>query len=500
MEKVRHGSVGRAMRLWRWASTSAFVFGLLSLAWFVFRTGTKPSRVVYPCQRVAAANGAAWLATVLLPVLSITGFVGKNRSWRRKLLTVAVVLLTAVGAAWIADGPGLLSKAAAPNRIDLVLSERRATSSPASDLFVVDGTHGDGIAELIALMAEQGTRFYRSSETGHASGPTGLIAADDVVLIKINAQWDQRGGTNTDLLRSLMQAIVDHPDGFTGEIIVADNGQHQYGARGNGGSMDWGWNNAEERSQSVQDVVDSFAAEHRVSTYLWDTITGEHVTEFDQGDTADGYVLSEASSPTTGALAAYPKFRSEHGTFVSFKRGIWDPESETYDSARLRLINLPVLKPHMIFGVTGCIKHYMGVTSDVLTRSAGARAHDSVGTGGMGTEIAETRFPTLNILDAIWVSLAPGVGPQVRYSDATRTDVIAASTDPVALDYWAAKHILAQGARAKGYSRVESLDPDSGRSFSRWLRRSMDEIVAAGHRATVDETRMNVYVRQMTTP
>jgi hypothetical protein len=503
MDKRHRGFMGRATRVWKWASTSAFVVGLLSLAWFVFRTGTKPSRAVYPCQRVAAANGSAWLATYLLPVLTVTGFIGEHREAKRKLLTIVVVLFAAAGAAWIVSGPGsgLLSAASADQEVRLALEEIQATSSPASDLFVVSGTHGNdaGVRELIALMAEQGTIFYRSDEAGQASGPSGLIAADDVVLIKINAQWDQRGGTNTDLLRSLIQAIVDHPGGFTGEIIVADNGQGQFGPRGSGGSLDWSRNNAEVRSQSAQDVVNSFAADHRVSTYLWDTITGKRVAEYDEGDAEDGYVLAETRSPTTGALAAYPKFRTAHGTHVSFKNGIWDPDGETYHSDRLKLLNVPVLKPHAIFGVTGCIKHYMGVTSDRLTMSAGSRAHDSVGTGGMGTEIAETRFPTLNLVDAIWVSLTPGNGPQVYYDDATGVNVIAASTDPVALDYWAAKYILVQGARERGRSNVASLDPDSGRSFSRWLRLSMDEIVAAGYQATTDVSRMNVCVREIET-
>jgi hypothetical protein len=497
MDKKRREIVGRVGRIWRWVSTSAFVVGLLSLAWFVFRTGTKPSRAAYPCQRVAAANGYAWLATYILPVLSVTGFVGEHRSTNRKLLTVAIVLLASAGAAWIVNGPGRLLGAATPDReVRLVFEESRAEAFPASDLFVVDGTHGDdaGVRELIALMGESETPFYHRSD-----GPAGLIAADDVVLIKINAQWDQRGGTNTDLLRSLIQAIVDHPDGFTGEIIVADNGQGQYGSRGVGGSLDWSHNNAEARSQSTQDIVNSFAASHRVSGYLWDTITRKLVADYDHGDTEDGYVVAETASPTTGALAAYPKFRSAHGTYVSFKNGIWDPDEGIYDSDRLKLLNVPVLKPHAIFGVTGCVKHYMGVTSDMLTARAGARAHNSVGVGGMGTVIAETRFPTLNVIDAIWVSLTPGNGPDVYYSGATRVDVIAASTDPVALDYWAAKYILVQGAREKGRSSVASVDPDSERSFARWLRLSMNEIVAAGYQVTIEEAQMNVYVREIET-
>jgi len=499
MGSARRRVFHHTARIWRWATTSAFVFGLLSLAWFVFRTGTKPSRAAYPCQQVAAANGAAWVATYLLPLLSVTGFVGENRSWRRKLVTVTAVVLVSAGAAWLSNGPGLLGMAAVDREVHLVLEETRATGSPASDVFVVSGTHGNdgGMTELIALMAEAGALFYRSTTAGPSCGPRGLIAADDVVLIKVNAQWDQRGGTNTDLLRSLIEAIVDHPDGFAGEIVVADNGQAQYGSRGAGGSLDWPRSNAEDRSQSAQDVVNAFAADHRVSAYLWDRITGIRVAEYDQGDAEDGYVVSEARSPSTGAVSAYPKFRTIHGTYVSFKHGIWDPERATYDSARLKLINMPILKPHMIFGVTGCVKHYMGVTSDRLTASAGARAHNSVGTGGMGTEIVETRFPTLNLLDAIWVSLTPGNGPSVYYNDATRVDVIAASVDPVALDSWASKHILVQGALETGGRNVSSLDPDGGGSFAMWLRFSMDELVAAGYRATVDETRMNVYVREL---
>ncbi len=501
MNAKRRNIIDLVARTWRRATTSAFVVGLLSLAWFVYRTGTKPSRAAYPCQRIAAANGTAWLATYFLPLLSVTGVVGKHRSWRRKLLTVAVVALIAAGAAWVTNGPGPLSAAVVDREVNLVLEAKRATASPASDLFVVRGTHGndDGVSELIALMAEAGTLFYQTEEAGSASGPAGLIASEDVVLIKVNAQWDQRGGTNTDLLQRLIQAIVDHPDGFVGEIIVADNGQAQYGSRGSGGSLDWSSNNAEDRGQSAQDVANAFAAGHAVSTYLWDTITRTRVEEYDAGDAEDGYVVAETRSLSTGAISAYPKFRTAFGTHVSFKRGIWDPERQSYDSDRLKLINLPVLKPHSIYGVTACIKHYMGVTSDRLTGTGGASAHYTVGTGGMGTEIVETRFPTLNIVDAIWVSLTPGRGPRVYYNDATQVDVVAASTDPVALDYWCAKHILMQGAQETGQRSVSSFDPDSEvrGSFAQWLRLSMDELVAAGYRVTVDEERMNVYVQQI---
>ena len=85
-----------------------------------------------------------------------------------------------------------------------------------------------------------------------------------MVLIKVNSQWDERGGTNTDLVKSIINAITKHPDGWKGEIIVADNGQAQFGGAGRGGSLDWGKNNAEDQTQSVQDVVYMFAVNYKV--------------------------------------------------------------------------------------------------------------------------------------------------------------------------------------------------------------------------------------------
>ncbi len=154
------------------------------------------------------------------------------------------------------------------------------------------------------------------------------------------------------------------------------------------------------------------------------------------------------------------------------------------------------MKSHSVYGVTACIKHYMGVVSDKLTAKLGARAHGTVDDGGMGTEIIETRFPTLNIIDAIWVNAIPEGGPSTYYREATRVNIIAASTDPVALDYWTAKHILLEAARIKGYSGLDSMDPDNTDlgSFGYWLRLSMEEIQRAGYQATVDESYMNVYV------
>jgi len=69
-------------------------------------------------------------------------------------------------------------------------------------------------------MGNQGLPFYRSSQETLLSGPSGLIEPNDVVLIKVNAQWKYHGCTNSDLIRGLIQRILDHPDGFNGEVVI----------------------------------------------------------------------------------------------------------------------------------------------------------------------------------------------------------------------------------------------------------------------------------------
>lgn len=470
---------------------SFFFIGLLSLLWLIFRSGTKPSRITYPCQRAAAVNVQVWFALYVAPLLSMVG----SKVSRRRFKVLAVVVLSVVVVVGSVAVWRFIEYRKAGRVLELKLEGFTAEAEPSSDIFVVVGTTGydGGFQRLISLMGEHGLRFYKSSVEGRNMGPDGLIGRDDVVLIKVNSQWDERGGTNTDLLRAIIEAVVNHPDGFVGEIVVADNGQAQYGSSGRGGSLDWTHNNAEDHSQSVEKVVEMFSGSYKVSAYLWDEITLKEVAEYCEGDMRDGYVVNRTANPRTGIMVSYPKFRTKFGTYISFKMGVWDPEKKSYDPEKLKVINVPVLKSHSIYGVTACVKHYMGVVSDKLT---GHNAHMSVGTGGMGTEMAETRFPTLNVLDAVWVNPHPRGGPRTSYSEAVRVNVIAASLDPIALDYWASKYILMKAATMLGYTDLSSMDPDNtGRgSFGEWLRLSMEELLRAGYQVTVDERHMNVYV------
>ncbi len=91
--------------------------------------------------------------------------------------------------------------------------------------FAAGGNRHAGVETLLPLLESQGLAFYRSANPAPLAGPEGMIAADDVVLIKVNAQWKYRGCTNSDVIRGLVQRILEHPDGFSGEVVIVENGQ-----------------------------------------------------------------------------------------------------------------------------------------------------------------------------------------------------------------------------------------------------------------------------------
>ena len=147
----------------------------------------------------------------------------------------------------------------------------------------------------------------------------------------------------------------------------------------------------------------------------------------------------------------------------------------------------------------------MGVQSEIRNEGI-ANGHDQIGEGGMGTLLAETRYPVLNILDAIYINANPYpflfCGPPTSYEAATRVNILMASTDPVALDYWAAKNVLMPTAEINGYEDTHHLDPDNTESggltdaFGVYLNNTKHELIRNGYSVTTNLNRMNVFITQ----
>ena len=82
---------------------------------------------------------------------------------------------------------------------------------------------------------------------------------------------------------------------------------------------------------------------------------------------------------------------------------IWNTNDQFFNSDKLKIINMPVLKTHMQYGVTGVVKGYIGVPWEKLSKNS----HSSIGLGGMGTLMAE---------------IVPGRAAEIRIQTCNRYD------------------------------------------------------------------------------
>jgi hypothetical protein len=477
----------RANPLVRWFVTNTILTGIFALLWLIFRSGPKPNRLAYPCQQAAFSTASLAFGAPLVAALITARKAAFRLLGNRRAVAVAAVGLFATVGLW-----GFLSSSGATMAKTTHLSPPDAyraqiyhvtdcPQEPVGDRFL-------GLENLLQLMGREGLKFYRSQTAGPLSGPEGIVAADDVVVLKINYQWSGCGGTNMDLVRGLIRALVDHPDGWTGEVVIGENTQSAPSD-----NFDRGGNNAEDRSLSPRRIAEGFQNQgHRVSVRDWGQmrfLRAEADQSCDQG--GGGYVVLP-SGPA--GKVSYPRFPTAYGTCVSLKNGVWDADTGAFDRSRLKIINLPVLKPHAaVYGVTAAVKNYMGVVTNELNTGS----HSAVAGGLMGAVMAETGPPDLNILDCIRVDGNPYSGPDVSWRGATRFDQLAASTDPVALDIWAVSEILIPEFLARGFSPPwpqPSADPDDpGGKFRIYLDNSMDQLLAAGFSVTNDLDSIDVH-------
>lgn len=473
----RHDTGPLMTFLRRWFAANSILAGILALVWLVLRSGTKPSRLAYPCQQAAASTALLALASpIAATIITLRNRVVAGLRTRAGVALMVLAVVAPLGV-W-----GARTRLATEATTQLnPPAGYRATVYQVTDCPEdLVGDRFPGVDNLIELMGENGLKFYETPETTTLSGPDGIIGPDDVVVIKINYQWSARGGTNTDVLMGLMRAIVDHPSGFTGEIVIGENGQV---APLN--DFDRTSNNAQDRGQSPLDVVNHIVGlGYRASVNDWGAIRFLSVPEYSQGSSAAGYVVYDFESRVGGRLS-YPKFTTPYGTAVSLRDGIWLPAQGTYDRERLKFINLPVLKSHSaVYGATACVKNYMGV----VTNEQGTDSHAAVRVGMMGGIISELGLADLNILDCIWINGIPLSGPATYYLEATRANQLVASIDPVAADMWAVTNILVPAFIANGYPPPwENPNPspfDPTGEFRMYLDNSMQRLLEGGHAVT----------------
>ena len=321
----------------------------------------------------------------------------------------------------------------------------------------VNGSPADNLRKVFELMG----------------GVETLIGDRDVVVIKPNVQWWNQGAPNLLAAKTLVDLIMERPGGFGGEVVIAENCHR--------GRTPWtsaGWSTPFVRNGDLAgtESYNALAAglkkryENRYSTVHWidAAVGGKRVYGPGQGD---GYVYCDGNGKAPliecrnelsrrdfrATIMTYPVFTTDRGTVVDLKNGIW--EKGTYTGRRLRFINLAALNHHSTYcGFTSLVKNYLGVSdlSGGPDPGSGGKltgdyynfhsfpfnkwaAGPRVGMIGraVGTYLKTIRPADLNIVTAEWVGLSSRTDPPVA-----RTRAVLASTDPVALDFHAAKYLL----------------------------------------------------------
>ena len=402
-----------------------------------------------------------------------------------------VVSLPVLGAAALA---ACRKQKPAPKRPD---GGGEAAARAATVYRAVNGGPGDNLEKVLALAGGAGT----------------LFGDEDVVVLKPNLQWYNQGATNIAAMDRLVTSIMDRPGGFRGEIVLAEN-IHR-------GARPWeraGWAVPFVRNADLPGVRNYGELAAGLKKRYGERFSVCHLIDVASGGTrvfspADGpgYVICDgtggvpllsldngvAREKRREVVMSYPILRTDRGTLIDYRLGVW--EKGSYTGQAVKLVNCAALNHHSVYcGLTSAVKNYLGVSDlsggpDPATGVPVAGRYfnfhsfpfdgDAKGPvpGMLGAEVGHflktVRRPTLNITTAEYCGLVDRLGLPVA-----RTRAVAASTDPVALDFHTAKYIL------HANSGIPLHDPENRRSpAARYLR----ECARAGDYC-LDESRVEV--------
>lgn len=330
----------------------------------------------------------------------------------------------------------------------------------------------DPVADKTTIhVAQGGTPAANVDAVLARAGLRDLVGVDDVVIIKVAAQWWNTGMTNVAAVKRTIEAILElHGSAWKGEIIVFENTHFR---RVGGASDDpstgltraWThestWNVDVPGWKSLGDLQPHFAAAPVSFVGLIDAgpsalsddpwYDPEHVHgqyggddrgPIARGDARDGYHwdfdktfklsrswVMDAQTPLT-----WPRFTSPRtGAVVDLRDGVMrrDGDKLVADGRNVRWINMTTCNEHGSTGMTGACKSAMGVV-DMSAGSLGThpriRDYQSVHYFGRLPEVPGERSPTwrmagplahfgehvrkpdLYISTAEWVAIAPSAG------------------------------------------------------------------------------------------
>jgi len=371
----------------------------------------------------------------------------------------------------------------------------------------------DPVADRATIYVAQGGTPEKNIDSvlRKLGGIETVVSANDVVIIKVSAQWWNQGMTNVSAVKRTIEAILARP-GFRGEVVVFENTHFRMK---DGSGLSRAWHAPSERNvdvpgwKSMGDLIPHFAAakapvsfvglvdagHHRLSGSAWHDPTHEYGVyggddrgPLESGDARDGYhwdfdnvfELKRSWFDAAKTPLTWPRFTSPHsGLVIDLRDGVLERKGEKLVSTdrKLTWINLTTANEHSATGFTGATKSTMGIVDmsagelGTHAKSRGYRSAHYFGRGNpsalwrMAGPLAElatkVRAPDLIITVAEWVAFTPreGGSEDIRHARAAaaRKRTVVAGTDPVAIDTWCCANLMAElpGAKHDDYTNVK---------------------------------------------
>lgn len=400
---------------------------------------------------------------------------------RRKFLIISGATLAAMAAGYFAVPRQYLKR--------LLLSVEKMTvpvheveTETHSEVFMArNGTPQENISKVMDMMG----------------GIEHFIGTNDIVVLKPNAQWWNQGRTNLAAMKGFIDLVLDIPM-FRGEVIIAENhhfmddslpDKEKDNVRGwihlseINGDID-GFNHnlnslvALYQDRGIKNVTKSHWRDGGSKADVWGNGQNGGIVN---SPANDGYVWTDIDYVFKGLWGlkkwktkmTYPIFTSSFsGITIDFKNGAYQRDGKGgghyINNNIVKFINFAVLNDHgSDTGITSTIKNYMGIT-DLSCGSwgfepegyfnihqCGEGYYPYAKAGPLGYFMKTIRKADLNIITAEWV----GWGSRTDISKASRQRAILAGTDPIALDYYGAKHLVYPLSKNKEYH-----DPDNPES------------------------------------
>jgi hypothetical protein len=336
-----------------------------------------------------------------------------------------------------------------------------------------------------------------------AGGIERFIETDDVVVLKPNGQWPRQGYTHTGCLKGLIDAILDRPGGFGGEVIIVEH-VHRGPDESLSGDYCWNVSAGPNRSNNWPDMsyfelVDFYHGEgfpNVTANPLYDsTQSDDWVPVTDPGSLPAGkqgwvrHTYTAAASGRTVWLA-HPILRSSYsGKLVDLKNGVW--EGGGYNGQQVKLIFLPTLNNHGTYGnedyagPTSALKCHLGIV-EFAGASGGVTLHQVGYSVGRADAVGEAvgHLITQILSPTFYLTCAEYTGYRSRTDiTAAHTRIVGLCADPVTLDYWMCKYVMWPCAPSQTF-----MNPDNDNN----LRKTLTGCHSLGV-GTLDESEMVVH-------